>query len=278
MIDKDDIASWLDSQSDFALEMKVFSLTTSLGFEAEHGGTYSDPVTDRPRQFDIRSVGRNENRSIKLAIECKSLSTEFPLVIQRVPRTEKESFHDVMYAYEPDSGPMGMPNVFDNSKILRTPTGSPLYPIAQPVGKSSNQIGKKNDKLFANDKEVYDKWAQAISSAHDLVDDSVYERERLGFSDSFSVIFPVLIVPDDCLWCVDYDKEGKRLAEPKVTNETSFYISKEYWKKGQMHAAYTASHLHIMTFSGYKHFTGKIASNIRFWAEVYPPNNLAEKE
>ena len=183
-----------------------------------------------------------------------------------------------MYAYEPDSGPMGMPNVFDNSKILRTPTGSPLYPIAQPVGKSSNQIGKKNDKLFANDKEVYDKWAQAISSAHVLVDDSVYERERLGFSDSFSVIFPVLIVPDDCLWCVDYDKEGKRLAEPKVTNETSFYISKEYWKKGQMHAAYTASHLHIMTFSGYKHFTGKIASNIRFWAEVYPPNNLAEKE
>lgn len=273
-----EITKWLDSQSDFTLEMKVFSHTSTLGFEVEHGGTYSDPVTDKPRQYDIRCTVRKENKAIKLAVERKSLTKEFPLVIQRVPRTEKESFHDVFFSYEPENGPMGNLNIFDHSKIFRTTTGSPLYLNGNPVGKACNQIGKKKDKLFANDREVYDKWAQAISSAHDLIDDSVHEREKLGFKQLLTVVFPVLVVSNDCLWCVDYDSKGKRLSQPNSVNEVDYYISKEYWKKGQMHATYTVSHLHIFTLSGYECFSKKLAQGVRYWAEVFPIDNLVEKE
>jgi len=185
-----EITEWLDNQSDFTLEMKVFSHTNTLGFEVEHGGTYSDPVTEKPRQFDIRCIVRRDNKSIKLAVECKSLSRDFPLVIQRVPRNEKESFHDVLFAYEPDGGPI---NIFDKCKILRTEAGSQLYLLGNPVGKACNQIGMKKGKLFASDRQVYDKWAQAISSAHDLIGDSVNEREKLGLKKSLTVVFPVLV-------------------------------------------------------------------------------------
>ena len=277
-IGPEDIAEWLDKQSGFTLEMKVFSHTSSLGLEAEHGGTYSDPITDKPRQFDIRCTRRDKHVAIKLAVECKALSKEFPLVIQRVPRTEKESFHDVFYTYESDTGPLGIGNIFEPSKIFRTTGGSPLYPIGNPVGKSCNQIGKKNDRLFANDSEIYDKWSQALSSAHDLIDDSVNERERMGLDSSATVVFPVLVVSDGGLWCVDYDSKGGRLSEPKPENEVEFYISREYWKRGQMHAVYTVSHLKIVTFSGYERFSRKVASDIEFWKQIFSPQNLKEKK
>ncbi|MEO0928985.1 MAG: hypothetical protein AAFY63_24400, partial [Cyanobacteria bacterium J06643_13] len=59
-ISAEEINQWLDSQSDFSLEMRVFSHLLSLDFHAEHGGTYSDPVTDKPRQFDIRCSFRDK--------------------------------------------------------------------------------------------------------------------------------------------------------------------------------------------------------------------------
>ncbi len=273
-----EIVEWLDNQSGFTLEMKVLSYALSLGLESEHGGTYSDPVTDKPRQFDIRCTARNKNMAIKLAIECKALSKEFPLVIQRVPRRKKESFHDVFYTYEPDVSPAGIRDIFGGSEIFRTITESPLYPIDKPVGKACNQIGKRNNKLFANDSEIYDKWAQAISSVYDLIADSVNEREKIDFDGALTVVFPVLVVPDGCLWCVDYDSKGDRLSEPKPRNEVEFYISKDYWRRGQTYAVYTVSHLQIVTFSGYKCFSKKVASKSKFWEWVFPIENLKEIE
>ena len=84
-------------------------------------------------------------------------------------------------------------------------------------------------------------------------------------------------MPYNCLWRVDYDTYGQRLSEPETIDDVTFYISKEYWKKGQMYAVYTVSHLHILTFTGYRDFSQKIASNGLFWAEVFP-KDLVEKE
>ncbi len=271
-----EITEWLDNQSSFSLELKVCSHASTSGFEVEHGGTYSDPVTDKPRQFDIRCIMRKEHRAIKFAVECKALSREFPLVIQRVPRTQDESFHDVLIANEPECGSIGLAYRGDNTKIVRTEYTSDLYPSHNFVGKACNQIGKKNDRLIANDKEVYDKWSQAISSAHDLIDVSVYEREKLGHIQSLTAVFPVLVVSDACLWCVNYDREGNRSTEPMTADAVEFYISKEYWRQGQMHPAYTVSHLHIMTLSGYEQFLRRVATSSNYWSNVFPTKNLKE--
>jgi hypothetical protein len=138
-IGPDQIIEWLDSQSDFTLEMQVFSHTQSLGFHAEHGGTYEDPVTKRPRQFDVRAIARNgtQNKcSIKLAVECKALSSEFPLVIQRSQRSPNESFHEIFHAHkrghfdhkgEPIPSTTIIPGLLPDARILRTKSESSLY-------------------------------------------------------------------------------------------------------------------------------------------------------
>jgi hypothetical protein len=51
------IDRWLKESSDFAFELWVQTLVASLGFECRHGGTYTDPVTKKPRQFDLRATG-----------------------------------------------------------------------------------------------------------------------------------------------------------------------------------------------------------------------------
>ena len=277
-IGPDEIKECLDSQSDFSLEMKSFKHLIDLKYEAEHGGTYSDPVTGKTRQFDIRCTARKDNKFIKIAVECKALSKSFPLVIQRVPRTGKESFHEVFFTYTSPNVTSGFRNPFDNSKSLRTQYGSDLYRVNEYVGKASYQIGKKNNKLIADDSKIYVRWAQAISSSHDLVTESVYEQEKLGLDESFTVVFPVLVVSDECLWCVDYDNKGNRISDPISVNEIDFYIGNEFWLKGQMHATYTVSHLKMFTSIGYEFFTRRIASNIRYWPTVFPDRVLLSED
>lgn len=260
-----EIIEWDDAQSSFSLEMRSFQHLISNGYEAEHGGTYSDPVTGKPRQFDIRCKMRKRNRIVKLAIECKALSKDFPLVVQRVPRLRKESFHEIFLAYEPLP-----PLPFPNSKVMRTESVSVLYPIGDYVGKSLTQVGERNGKIVGSSSEIYDKWAQAISSAYDLVVDCTTEREDMRIKELYAVILPMVVVSDECLWHVDYGINGERISEPENCDEIDFYISKDFWCKGQMCATYTASHIKLLTYTGYKTFIEKLARWEHFWNLIFP--------
>ncbi|MEM8676347.1 MAG: hypothetical protein AAGF83_21150 [Cyanobacteria bacterium P01_G01_bin.67] len=277
-INADEIKQWLDSQSDFSLELKVFSHLLSLDFYAEHGGTYSDPVTNKPRQFDVRCRLKSKNKIVKLAVECKALSPQFPLVIQQVPRIKQESYHELFWAFEPPNNNFHVGGLLDPSKALRTRSISDLYSVDDFVGKSSSQIGRKkrgkNDsELYANDSEIYDKWSQAIASSHDLASSSSEDRETMGLEQSLTIIFPVLVVPNFCLWSVDYDALGNRISEPTNCDEIDFYIDKKLWKKSQFCATYTISHLKVATLKGFKQFAEKISSSPDYWRMMFPPTH-----
>jgi len=289
-IGPDEIIKFLDDQSDFTLEMKVFSHTKSQRFQkVEHGGTYEDPATQLPRQFDIRAQAYSDlgrNRCIKLAVECKALSEKFPLVIQRVPRLYNESYHEIYHAHTEDyfreidlrtgiHEPSGR-----IARRLRTQSESMLYRSNEFVGKSSNQIGWKRNtnELIANDKEVYNKWAQAIASAHELIFECRKDRSLRNKIEVYNIILPILVVPDNCLWIVDYDTEGTRIADPTTCEHTSIYIGKQHKGSGVSLGGwqYTLSHLEVMTLSGYKDFTKKIASNGDFWDDIFQIESLSE--
>lgn len=94
-IEKDDIEEYLNSYSDFSFEVKVLKNFISLGFDCEHSGTYEDPITKKTREFDIRAwkiFNINENTTFRLgiAVECKNIRKNFPLVVHCMPRTESE--------------------------------------------------------------------------------------------------------------------------------------------------------------------------------------------
>ena len=95
----------------------------------------------------------------------------------------------------------------------------------------------------------------------------------MKLEQSLTAIFPILIVPELCLWSVDYDSKGNRIAQPTLRQEVDFYIGKELWKKPQFCDRYTVSHLKILTFEGFKNFTAKISSDTNYWKMIFPPSH-----
>src|SRR4051812_46650875 len=102
-----DLTNYLDSESDFAFEIRAIKELQKAG-EVLHGGTYMDTITGKPRQFDIRVTISKDRCVIRLAVECKNLKKTFPLLVSCLPRSDDEAFQyiaasvDLNYCTLPD--------------------------------------------------------------------------------------------------------------------------------------------------------------------------------
>jgi hypothetical protein len=104
-ISEQDLLDWLTSSSNFAFELRCVKLLSDNGLSCLHGGSYSDPVTKKTRQFDIRAHWSNRRSHARFAVECKNLDPTFPLLVQCVPRTPSEAFHEIVLSYDPSLNP-----------------------------------------------------------------------------------------------------------------------------------------------------------------------------
>jgi hypothetical protein len=163
-----DIENHLNSRDNFDLELSVYRHLRERGVPAVHGGSYADPQKGVVRQFDVRGtvIMNGETCAVSMAIECKSLSDTFPLVILRVPRDSTESYHQVLVT--------NIGNVNSTRVVEQRNPPSRYYRIGEYVGKHTSQIGvevKKDGARVTNDsdRETYEKWSQAFASANGLI-------------------------------------------------------------------------------------------------------------
>lgn len=267
-----DIREFLATQDDFALELAIYHQAKLLGLEVTHGGNYEDPVTKKPRQYDLRVFRTDGDNRIDLAIECKSLSPSFPLLISRIRRILEESYHQVIWSYNDDDtgGPFRIPGLDANARTASLRNGDSLYPAGAFVGKATTQIGRNEKGQFVSgDGQVFDKWSQALASAADLVFDATdhYVASENGVCNAF--ICPVLVVPDGTLWVVDYEDDGAVRSDPVQTDEATLFVGREYWSVVS-HPGYAISHLHFCTRSGIVALLSRVAGDPVFWGSVFP--------
>jgi hypothetical protein len=276
-----ELEKYLSTADDFAFELKcLHSLSERTTIRMEHGGTYTDPVSGKHRQFDIRANIEVVPLRVSLAIECKNLSPAYPLLVSRVPRIESEAFHQLLIP-EPESdlgGGFGLrvPSlVHSNAESISAPAS--LYKTGDLVGKSVSRIGVIADKpgeFQADDSEIFDRWAQAVASAYDLIS----EADRYFSNDDSDPraywIVPVLVVPEGTLWVADYAKKGAVQAGPHQVDEVEIYLDHSAWKKGEMFS-YTISHLHFVTAKGLLQLVDRILLNDRFRRQILPPSSDA---
>lgn len=267
-----DINEFLATQDDFALELAIYHQAKLLGLEVTHGGNYEDPLTKKPRQYDLRVFRILGDQRIDLAIECKSLSPSFPLLISRIRRIPEESYHEVIWSYNDDgtSSRFRIPGLDTNARTARLRNRDSVYPEGEFVGKATTQIGR-NDKgqFLSGDGQVFDKWSQALASAADLVFDATdhYEDSENGICNSF--ICPVVVVPDGTLWVVDYEDDGAVRGDPVQTDEATLFVGREYWGVVN-HPGYAISHLHFCTRSGVVALLSQVADDPRLWERLFP--------
>lgn len=265
-ITKSDVKKYLNNYSDFSFELKVLKKFVDLGYECSHSGTYTDPVTNKSREYDIRALFQKEFIRFHLSIECKNLRENFPLVVHCLERKENESYNELIFTFEPKTpaqkvGPISLPlpsALMESSRSTRVQKVS-LYPKGQFVGKAIDQIGKRQDnsEITSNDGEVFDKISQAINSSVDLISEAS-NLDTSSVPGYLTFVCPVLIVPDHALWQAKYSDDGEQLSEPEQIKHISYYIGKDWSVNGGFQLlTYTISHLEIITYSEIQNFVEK---------------------
>ena len=283
-ITKGDLLEYLDSYSDFSFELSVLKMLRERNIECAHGGHYDDPVTNKSREFDIRAAKTIDNsdagkasKRVRLAIECKNIRDNFPILISCIPRQEEESHHEIAFVIEPNIisriAVMSLQESRANTVSLR---GShSLYKLNEPVGKSTVQVGRALDSSISfNDSELYEKWGQCLSSANDLVKRIYWDGERSKVA-YLSAVFPFVVVPNGRLWMVIYDEDGNRISDPTPTDRVSCFINKSY-RMGTNTAGATMqiSHVEVVTFDGMTAFVDRYLNSEM--AEIFPILGIGE--
>jgi hypothetical protein len=258
-----DLREYAAAQDDFGFELEVYRKARELNLSPSHAGTYEDPVTNKARQYDIRAVAVNGNFRIRLAIECKSLSNLFPLLISRVPRSEEESFHDLTYTLaSPDNVYTGCAAVMP----VRGPTS--LYRPADRVGKSMRQVKRNDDGRLAGGDDIFDKWMQALASADGLIKQALDEHRPRRNEPMFTCVLPILVVSDCTLWVADYSHAGQLEGDPVQVEEVTFFLGRTF-KDFNPSLNYTVSHLHIQTRSKIGDFLAEVSRPGALWERIF---------
>jgi hypothetical protein len=253
-----DLVEFLETESDLAFEMIVLKTLIDNGFSCDHGGSYTDRVTNKLREFDIRARKRFGECFLYLAVECKNLRSNYPLLVSCVPRRKDEAFHEVLvsvnrdvYQLEDPPHPHGKA-MSARSKNIRLRGSRSFYHAGKPVGKSCVQVGRTpQGQLTATDADIYSKWSQALSSADELTYLACGDGEDRTGTLALSLIFAILVVPDDRLWAVEYDVEGNRIADPHAVNRCSYFVHVDYEHPTAFATdKLTISHLELVTLTG----------------------------
>ena len=106
----------------------------------------------------------------------------------------------------------------------------------------------RSKSITSTDGDIFDKISQAVNSAYDLITDS--QNLKITTHSYFSLIFPVLVIPDNTLWQIKYDEQGARQGKPERIKRVSYFIGKEWFtSSGLQSITYSISHLEIVTFS-----------------------------
>lgn len=235
------------SEDDFGHEMRVGGILSNVKYPTpphaqarvlrpHHGGTYKDQVTGKTRQFDYRcqiTKRYDDLHNIFLAVECKNLNPDLPLVVCGRSRTDDESYHVFIARGE------------DNKSQLRKVEGpSSLYKPRDFVGKSLLRLKKKDNKLCTDgDSEIYDKWSQALASSQDLASGAVYNKP---LPKSLAFIMPVIVVPNNSLWTVSYNDDGALQGAPQQVEQCEFYVD----QKLPIGLPFVLTHIHFVTLKG----------------------------
>jgi hypothetical protein len=240
-----DLEDFVANNSDFDFEMKVLAKLRSLDFECEHSGTYQDPVTYKVRQFDIRAKKWQGSCTLALAVECKNIRANHPLLLSAVPRTVTESAHDLLLVRK---------MIGTAYPSVETMGGTrSAYKEGEMVGKKTNQVGRieSSNELSSDDEVTFDKLNQAVNSCRDLVRD--LRRGPDYYPLLVRAILPVLVVPDGALWQVDYDQNGAMRTSPRRVNRSTLYYGHSWEISGDnvtvLPIVYKLSHIEVVTFS-----------------------------
>jgi hypothetical protein len=276
-ITPDDVRKVVTEEDDFAHEMRVAATLREFpAYHVSHGGTYTDSITEKPRQYDFRVSLSKDDTQLFLSIECKNLSPNSPLVVCGRPRLENEAIHDLIHSRVGvhKKGTATFQGL--SSVTLRVKGQDSFYPPGEFTGKSLLRLKADKQPISSiSDADVYDKWAQALSSLVDSIHVACRLAHKLYKANHYSAFLPLIVVPNDVLWQCEYELSGTMSSKPVIVNECTFFVGREHHTgvelKIPFQHAFTISHIHFCTVSGLRSLLSRLLVNDHAWTRLLSP-------
>lgn len=246
-----DITEFLRDKSDFAFEMAVLNKLKKLGFECDHAGTFSDPISHKVRRYGIRARKEWGRFSVGLAVECLNPRPNLPLVIHTVPRVKAEAFHQVLIG-EDVQIPEKDSNFFVRSQgkdhtsraVVVKSTATP-YLTGNQVGKAAVLVGREATGRIHAESSVTDRLSKAVNVTYDMIKRAHHDTNR----EKVCALVPLLIIPEGRVWQVDYDEDGNIMGGAFQTGHVSYFVGWRFRANpSDPHGpSFTVSHVEIVT-------------------------------
>jgi hypothetical protein len=296
-----EIIANLAKEDGFGFEMKILRDLRRLNARRlRHGETYVDYRTGVERHFDFQCEIRTSVRRLFLAIECKNLFENSPAVVCGQKRIKTEAIHDVIFSGQ---GILQgkQRQVFDGavSEVLRK-TSSEFYPCGEFVGKSVfrptppdvkdakpqqiEEVRKKTNMGFtaksASGEKGYDQWNQAVGSAASMALNLFDNPKRENVAGLYTVVLPIVAVPDGTLWEIEFDEEGENATPARQVDHTTLFRDHRVPRKQQYGTPHyrevTLSHVHFFTAAGLRAWIAAIPNDALAWERVINADLIAD--
>jgi hypothetical protein len=263
------------SADDFGHEVAVGGILRSYDSAiVEHGGTYVDSVTTKPRQFDYRCWIQKGGARLVLAVECKNIDPRNPMIVCGTTRYSNESIHDLIESRQGRFEERNLIQVGLSSVTWRVKTNNEFYPTTEFVGKSLLRFqSDKKATSRAGESEIYDRWTQALSSAVELAKSATKVAKHLSMRSVLTAIVPVVVVPNKALRTKMYDSNGTMIADPDSVDQCAFFIDREIEVLGPRgkpwFQTFTFSHVHFFTVDGFRSFLDEMVLADATWKKLF---------
>jgi hypothetical protein len=267
-----DIKAVVIKEDDFGHEMRVGQVLRSIpNMEVKHGGTYTDSVTGKPRQYDYRVWFRKDRAALSLAVECKNLNPIAPLIICGAKRQKEEAYHELIESRQGTFRRHSATVAGLSSITLRASGEASFYPPGTFCGKSLLRLKPDNKGNLSSvpDPDIYDKWSQALASGVDLVNFACEISKTLREEHFYTAILPIVVVPDNSLWKAEYDETGTMIADPEPTTGIEFFVGRKIQVGHvQLPQWFKFWHIHFLTLMGFQTFLAKITIDATEWGKL----------
>jgi hypothetical protein len=263
------IGNAIVAADDFGHEMRVKHELEQAGGRVIHGWTYLDPLERKPRQFDLRCRlqrgGPPMIHALALAVECKNLSVDAPLVVSGIARTRDEAFLDFVVSDHTAS--------HHRRRVMRSRRDYYFYAPGDFVGKSLLRLKPANEgerlvPTAPQEADIYQRWSQALASADELGKNAAEEISGGHPTTWSTAVLPLVVVPDKTLWTVAYDNYGRIKTPPEPADEVTFFVNHEVIVTPNNHWM-NLSHVHFLTLTGLHQFLAKLDAP-GAWTDLFP--------
>jgi len=94
----------------------------------------------------------------------------------------------------------------------------------------------------------------------------------------FTVVVPIVVLPNNSLWTATYDSEGTLASDPILVKQCTFYVghpSLAASEAPRKNDVITLSHIHFLTVDGFEEFLASFNPQVIDW-DRWVPDHIVE--